>query len=403
MQLLRALRIRAFGLLWAGQTISRFGDFLFQVSLAWWVLEKTGSATVMGTVLIFSLVPMLVFVLLGGVAVDRLPRIPLMLGSDLARGAIQSVVAVLAFAQVLEVWHILITSVLFGIVDAFFQPAYVALVPEVTPAEDLPSANALTSLSMQIGRIAGPALSGLLIAFGGTAIAFAVDAATFFISALFLLPLLKVALPRPMPEAVFSIWHDLRAGIGIVVGLPWLWITMTMQALTNVTLAGPFQVAIPFLVDDHFGGDARMLGLLYAAFPVGYVIGGVWLGRQARIRHRGWIVYVGTGVAGLGMLAIGLPITIAGALIAAVVNGAALEMGALIWTNTLQELVPNERLGRIASIDMLATYALIPVGFALAGWATNAFGAATVCILGGAITAAVAGLGLLHPAIRHLD
>ena len=108
-------------------------------------------------------------------------------------------------------------------------------------------------------------------------------------------------------------------------------------------------------------------------------------------------------MAGFGMLALGLPIPIVGALIAAVVNGAALEMGSQIWTNTLQELVPNERLGRIASIDTLATYALIPVGLALAGWATNAVGAATVCILGGATTIAVSGLGFLHPAIRHLD
>ena len=88
MLLFRSLTYRPFALLWAGQTISRIGDYLYQIALAWWVLEKTGSATAMGAVLICSLVPMLLFLLIGGVAVDRLPRVRVMLASDLARGAI---------------------------------------------------------------------------------------------------------------------------------------------------------------------------------------------------------------------------------------------------------------------------------------------------------------------------
>jgi DHA3 family tetracycline resistance protein-like MFS transporter len=90
-------------------------------------------------------------------------------------------------------------------------------------------------------------------------------------------------------------------------------------------------------------------------------------------------------------------------LLAAVLNGMALEISSLIWTNTLQELVPNEQLGRISSIDMVGTYSLIPIGLALAGWATNALGAATVCLIGGGLTVAVAALGLAHPAIRAVD
>jgi hypothetical protein len=107
--------------------------------------------------------------------------------------------------------------------------------------------------------------------------------------------------------------------------------------------------------------------------------------------------------AGLGMLALGLRIGLIGALAAATINGAALEASSQTWTNTLQDLVPNERLGRIASIDLLSTYGLIPVGFVLAGWATASLGAANVCMLGGALTAAVAACGLAHPAIRQVD
>src|SRR2546423_7205713 len=106
MTLFKSLTIRSFALLWSGQQLSALGDSLYRVALAWWVLEKTGSATAMGTVLICSMTPMLIFLLLGGIAVDRFPRLRLMISSDLLRGIVVGAVAALAFAQLLEVWHI---------------------------------------------------------------------------------------------------------------------------------------------------------------------------------------------------------------------------------------------------------------------------------------------------------
>src|SRR5215212_2504662 len=106
MSLFRALAHRPFALLWAGQTISRVGDFLYEIALAWWVLQKTGSAIAMAGVLIFSFTPMLLFLLIGGVAVDRYPRVKLMLASDLLRSGVSGTVALLAVLGLLEVWHI---------------------------------------------------------------------------------------------------------------------------------------------------------------------------------------------------------------------------------------------------------------------------------------------------------
>lgn len=404
MKLFHALRCRSFAVLWSGQTISSVGDFVYQVALAWWVLRATGSAAAMGTVLVCTFVPMVLFLLVGGVAVDRFPRVPLMLGSDLLRALIVGVVAALALRGTLDVWHVCVASVLFGVVDAVFRPAYTALVPEITPAEALPSANALSSIGVQGGRILGPALGAAIVAAGGPALAFALDAASFLVSALLLLPLLGIATRHdPSGPVPGSILGDARAGIQSVLGSPWLWITIVAAAVTNVTLAGPYNVAIPFLVRDHHRADVRTLGLLYATFPIGYLLAGLWLGRASRIRYRGPLWYGAMAVAGLGMLALGLPIGIAGILVAALVNGAALELSSQVWTNTLQELVPNELLGRVSSVDLLGSYALLPVGFAVAGWATNAWGAASVCLLGGAATILIGMLGFAHPAIRRLD
>ena len=402
--ILRALRHRQFALLWAGQTISRTGDYLYQFALAWWVLETTGSATAMATVLIFSFAPMILFLLVGGAAVDRLPRVPLMLASDSGRLLIGGLVATLAFAGSLQIWHVYVASLLFGFVDAFFQPAYMAMVPSLVPAEDLPSANALTSFGVQGGRVLGPALGAVIIGLGGTPLAFALDASSFAISAVCLLPLLshRQQAADAEPDAPASMIQDIRLGLSTVLGAPWLWITILVFALTNVTLSGPFNVALPFLINDRFNGNVTYLGWLYAAFPIGYVLGGLWLGRQRTIRQRGWLVYGGGIIGGLGMAVLGVPLSIGVLLVAAVVNGAALEISGQIWINLIQERIPSQLLGRVSSIDMMGSYVLMPFGYALAGWTTNNWGAATVCLVGGGLTMVFTAVGLLHPDVRTL-
>ncbi len=409
MLMLRAFRHRSFSLLWAGQTISRVGDFLYQVALAWWVLEHTGSAAAMSAVLIVSFAPMLLFLLLGGVIVDRYPRVPVMLVSDVARGAAVLAVGGLALAGRLELWHVYAASLLFGLVDAFFQPAVTAFVPEVVPPDDLPSANSLSSISLQLGRVIGPGLGGAVIGQLGIAGAFLLNGASFLVSAAFLAPLLFLskrptlagAEPGAQPASILG---DVREGLATVAGSPVLWISIVVFALTNITLAGPYSVAMPFLVKDNLHKDVDTLGWLYAMFPIGYVLGVLWMGRLRRIRRRGLVMNLGLALAAVMLAGFGLPqAPLAVLMAAAIINGAALEAGNLAWVNLLQERVPPERLGRVSSIDLMGSYVLIPVGFAVGGWATDQFGAPPVFLMGGGITAVVALLALLHPAIRRLD
>jgi DHA3 family tetracycline resistance protein-like MFS transporter len=401
--LLKSLKHRSFGLLWSGQTISRLGDSLYRVALAWWVLEKTGSATAMGTVLIFSFTPMLLFLLIGGVAVDRFPRLRVMLLSDVLRAIVVSSVAALAFSQRLEIWHIYVASVLFGFVNAFFEPAYMATVPEITPRELLPSANSLTSLSREITGVIGPALGAAFVALGGTATAFALDALSFLISAACLVFIPAIPPSADTAPRATGVVRDLRAGLGIVFRTPWLWITIAIFALVNVTASGPRSVALPFLVEQNLGASVGTLGLLFSIESAGLVLGSIWLGRKAQLRRRGLIAYGGSLVGGLMILLVGLPIGLIGVALALLIHGLMLALFGLVWTNTLQEMVPREMMGRVASVDMLGSFVLLPIGFGVAGWATDLVGAPTVFVAGGALTMLLIGLGLLHPAIRNLD
>ncbi len=403
MTFLRSLKHRPFAWIWGGQTISRLGDSLYRIALSWWVLEKTGSAAVMGTVLIFSFTPALIFSLIGGVAVDRFSRIWVMILSDLARGLTVFVVSILSASGLLEIWHVYAASIIFGVVDAFFYPAYTAILPEITPQELLTSANSLTSLSGNITNIVGPAFAALLVKLGGTSLGFGLDSLSFFISLACLLPLLRLPQTLRKAEVKSSMLRQFKEGIHAVMASPWLWITISIAAFSNVTYGGPLSVSLPFLVEKNLGGDVNAFGLIASFSAAGSMLGAVFLGRFQRLRRRGSLAYGAWILGGLMLVVYGFSQQLWLVLAAALVNGATLVTFGLIWTNTLQEQVPTELLGRVSSIDYLGSFVLLPVGYGLAGVLTDQFGPSLVFIFGGLLTSIFIFLGLMNPTIRNLD
>ncbi len=160
---------------------------------------------------------------------------------------------------------------------------------------------------------------------------------------------------------------------------------------------------MPFLVSDFMKANVNTLGLIYAVFPLGYVVGSLWLGRYQKIRRRGLICFLGLALAALMLALFGLHLPLWVLLAAALINGIALEANQLAWTGLLQEKIPNEELGRVFSFDSLGSFVLLPVGLAVTGWATETFGPSPVFLIGGGLTAIIALLALLVPAIRQLD
>jgi len=407
MTLFKSLTVRSFALLWSGQQLSALGDSIYRVALAWWVLEKTGSATAMSTIFIFASAPMVVFLLIGGVTVDRYPRAHVMLLSDVLRGLLIGIVAVLAFAHRLEVWHIYLVSLLFGIAGAFFGPAYRAIVPEILPRELLPSANGLMSMSLQLADIAGPALGAFVVSKSGSPTAFTIDSLSFLISILCLAPLVRLALSPQVPKERKSVLHDFREGVAVVRKTSWLWITIVIASLGNITLSAPLAIALPFLVKNHLHGGVGALGLIYSTISAGSIVGTIfgtmWLEQTSSLRARGLFAYGLWIAGGLLIVVFGLPVTIYAVAPAAFLVGAAFIVPTLIFMTTLQELIPGKVLGRVMSIVTVGSVALVPFGSGLVGWATDHVGAPTIFILSGVLTALLAALALMHPVIRNLD
>lgn len=442
--LLSALRHRPFALLWAGDLVSRVGDALTQVALAWWVLEETGSSAAMAKVLIALTVPMLLLLLIGGVVVDRVDRLRLLLACDIVRGAVVALIAVLAAADALRFWHLLGLSVVFGAALAFTYPAFVALTRTLVPAEAITSAVSLRSLGVRGSLLVGPVVAGVIVAVGGTSVAFGLDAATFAVSGTLVTAASRsVIARRPVdgraasavdapdadePDAVRgtrdhedvsveveaegspasgragTAMADLREGFATVRASPALWVTIGVAGLSIPLVNGPYQASLPLLVDDELGGGVRVFSLLTAAVAAGTIVVAVWLGQRGlRFRRRGPLMYAAwVGAAGC-MAAVGLapPVWLAVALMLG--YGAGWGTVNLIWATLLQELVPQERLGRVASIDALGSLAMAPVGYAAAGYAAVRWGAAPTFLAGGLMGTAVIAAGLLHPGVRGVD
>jgi MFS family permease len=303
-------------------------------------------------------------------------------------------------------WEIYVIAVLFGFADAFFLPAYNALIQQIVAEEDLPSANSINSLSMQFGRVAGPAIGGLIVGFGGTAVAFGFNAFSFLVGALTVIALLNIPAPARQDQGGFALQHfkdDLRDGFATIFSSPVLWMAILVFAFTNITLAGPYSIAMPFLVQQKLGGDEKMLGFIYAIFPIGYAIASLLMGSFQKIRRRGVVFYVCGALAGIGLGVFGLGLPLYFLVFAALLNGAALEIDSLIWTNLMQELVPPEKMGRVSSVDTLGSFALLPIGFAFTGWLIDRIGVTSVFLAAGGITALISLLPLMYSVIRKLD
>jgi MFS family permease len=394
---LGALRERDFRLLWLGQATSAFGSGLVPVALAFAVVDLTASASALGVVLAAGLVARVVFLLVGGVVADRLPRQRVMLAADLLRTGTQGTMAVLLLSGHARVWHLVVLFALFGAADAFFSPASTGLVPQTVSASRLQQANALMSLSRSCALVAGPALAGLIVAGPGPGWAFAVDAVTFAVSSVSL-ALLRLP-PGSGPAASRSVPAEIRAGWLEVRSRPWVWATIARFSVTNLAIA-PVFVLGPFVAQDALGG-AEAWGLIATCSGIGAI-----LGDAAALRLRPGRPLVAGGLAvslwALEPAFLAPPFPTAAIAVAATAGFAGMSFSNALWFTTLQKRIPREAISRVSSFDWLGSLVFQQAGYIVAGPLAAAIGTSATLLASAAVQASASIGGTLTPAIRGL-
>jgi MFS family permease len=241
---------RDFRLLFVGRTVSLFGTAFAPIALAFAVLDIGGSATDLGLVVAASALPQVIFILVGGILADRLPRHHVMVVSDSVAGAVQAVIAALVLTGTAEIWHLVALQLVRGTATAFFFPAAQGIVPQTVSARLLQEANALLRLSRNGTQIFGAAAGGILVATIGSGWSLAFDAATYFAGAAFLLAL---RIPRALTLPDRHFFRELREGWDAFRSRSWLWGIVVQFAFVNAAIVGVWSVLGPIVPTTPWG------------------------------------------------------------------------------------------------------------------------------------------------------
>ena len=393
---LGALREREYRLFFAGQSVSLLGDGMVGVALSFAVLDLTGKAADLGYVFAARSVPLVGFLLVGGVFADRLSRRAVMVGADLVRVGTQGGLAALLLTGHAHLWQVIVLQTIGGAASAFFDPALTGLTPLLVSREHLQQANALRGLSTSAGVIAGPAIAGVLVATAGPGWALAADAVTFAVSAT-CLAALRLPPHARLPKQRFL--HDLRDGWHEFSSRTALWSAVIAASIANM-LSAPFFVLGAAIAKSDLGG-AGAWALILSAFGIGAFAGGVV---ALRLRpHRPFVA------AFVAYLPFGFPSALlafhasAYAIAAiALVAGAGLMAGNATWETALQRMIPPAVLSRVTAYDWFGSLAGQPLGYALVGPATAALGTTATLLLAAGVTTTSNLVVLSLPSIREV-
>jgi MFS family permease len=396
---------RNFRRFYTGYVTSLLGTSMSTVAIAWAVLDNGGSPTALGLVFAASVVPQVLLLPFAGAVADRLGRRRVMLAADVLRCGAQAALAVALFAGRPAIWLFVLLAWLEGSGEAFFAPALSALTVEIAPSDQLGNANALYGLATSVTRIAGPALSGLLVAFAGPAVVVAADAASYLASVLALsllqLPPAEPAEPaEPGGRGRRILFSDIAEGWSGFRSRNWLWVVTVQFAFFNLITWAPWMLLGPVEGRSYLGG-AAVWGAIMAVQGAGAIVAGLLsLGR--RPRRPMVIATIGTFCYALPDIPMALHATAPWVGAAAFACGAGAALSNTFFGTTLQQQVPPEMLARISSLTLFPAYGVGVIGYAIDGPLAGLLGARTVFGVGAAYGLLSSAVVLTLPSVRAL-
>ncbi len=357
-----ALAERNFRLLFASSTISGLGDGISVVALVFAVLQVSDSAIALGLVLAARQIADAAIVLAAGVWADRLPRHLVLIAVAVVQGVVQAITGALVLTGSATIAMLVVLQAIYGLAEGFYLPASTGLIPATISPGRLQQANALLGLSRNATRIVGPAIGGAIVAAGSPGSALLIDAASFGLGALLLVPL---RLPR-RDEVVESksFFRELRQGWNEFRRQTWIWTTIVFFGIGNFAFAS-YWVLGPIIAKRDLGG-APAWAALTAAFAAGALVGGI-LAMRIRPKKPLAASCMAAWVFLLQPLGMGLGLPLWTLIVFSVVAGCGLAIHITLWFTVFQQNVPEESLSRVSSYDSFGSFVLLPLGAALAG------------------------------------
>jgi MFS family permease len=382
----RALRHRNFRLFFAGQSISLIGTWMTRVATSWLIYRLTGSALLLGLVSFAGQIPTFLLAPFAGVLVDRLDRRKMLVWTQALAGLQSLALAVLTLAKVINVHEVLWLSVLQGLINAFDMPGRQAfLVQMVEDKQDLGNAIALNSSIVNMARLIGPALAGIVIGSVGEGYCFLIDGISYLaVIASLLMMQVNVAPARP---ARASMLQQLKEGWTYVTEFPPIRTILSLFALISL-MGMPFMVLMPIFAAQVLHGGPHTLGFLLGASGVGALISAVSLALRRTVRGLTTMIQISAALFGLGLIAFGLSRYLSLSLFLMLIVGFGMMQGMAASNTVIQTLVPEDMRGRVMSYYTMAFVGMAPFGSLLAGALAHRFGAPRAVMITGAFCVA---------------
>lgn len=392
------LRERNFLMWWLGATISLAGDQFYVVALPWVVLQISGSALAMGTVAMSAGIPRAALMLLGGAVSDRTSPRKLLMATASARTVLVAAIGILLWQHHLQLWHIYLLAMAFGVADAFALPSAGAMLRSLVQPQQLPAANSVWQSSALVTSATGPALAGVIMKALGAAWAFFLDAISF----LFILGALwRLPDPPSAPAAGRGgVLKSIGEGLGYVGRDVALRSLMLLAAVLNFCLAGPLSVGLAYMAKSRFSSPASF-GLWVSSVAAG-TLGGMLLAGVFKLKRRGLLLVsissmLGVATSSMGLLP-GLWPVAAMLMLMGCLSGF-VNVQIQSW---FQQRVDRAVLGRVISVSMLSAFGLMPLSMAAAG-AASGWSTRWMFLISGVSVIVVSVFGALQRAVREIE
>jgi len=379
----RSLRHRNYRLFFSGQSISLIGTWMQRIALPWAVYRMTDSEVLLGVVGFAGSIPSFLLAPFAGVLIDRWSRYRVMLVTQVISMIQAGVLAWLSLSGGLEIWHIIVLSLVLGIINTFDMPArHSFVINMVNGKEDIGNAIALNSMMFNGARLIGPSLAGIILATAGEGACFLMNALSY-VFVIASLMMMRVTETREKKERV-PMFREMKEGMDYVFGFAPIKHIILLLGLVSL-MGASYQVLMPVYAKDILEGDSHTYGFLMGAAGAGALLGAIYLASRDTVLRLGRLIPSATALLSAGLIAISLSSSFFISMFLIFFTGLGMMAHTAASNTILQTIADDDKRGRVMSFYTMALMGTAPFGSLLAGWMAKVIGTPWTIFIGGAI------------------
>ena len=378
----RSLQYRNYRLFFSGQSISLIGTWMQRIAMPWLVYHMTGSAFLLGVVSFAGQIPTFLLAPVAGVLTDKFSRYRVLLITQIFSLLQAMILAILALTGIMQIWHLIVLSIVLGCINAFDVPSRHSFVVEmVEKKEDLGNAIALNSMMFNGARLIGPTVAGIMLATTGEGICFLINAFSYVFVIISLL--MMKSEKKEIRKEKSNMLMDMKEGFNYTFGFAPIKYLLLLLGLVSL-MGSSYQVLIPVFAKEILHGGSDTFGFLMGAAGFGALLGAVYLASRETILKLSRLIPAATALFGIGLVILSFSKLLIFSVTMMVFIGLGLMLQTASSNTILQTITDDDKRGRVMSFYTIAIMGTAPFGSLLAGYLAKLIGTPATILISGA-------------------